>query len=65
MPRGDGSGPPRGQGQRGGRMMGNRPGIGPVGNCVCPNCKEKVPHQRGTPCYAMSCPKCGTKMVRE
>jgi predicted amidophosphoribosyltransferase len=65
MPRGDGSGPPRGQGQRGGRMLGNRPGIGPGGNCVCPNCGEKVPHQRGTPCYSMSCPKCGTKMVRE
>jgi hypothetical protein len=65
MPRGDGTGPPTGRGQRGGRMRGNQPGAGPGGNCVCPSCGEKVPHKQGTPCYAISCPKCGTKMVRE
>jgi len=53
MPYGDGTGS-RGQGGRG--RMGGR-GLGPSGYCVC--------HQTGTPCYAMSCPKCGTKMVRE
>jgi hypothetical protein len=63
MPRGDGSGPPAGR--RGGRMGGNRAGFGPGGNCVCPSCGEKVPHQQGTPCYAMKCPKCGTNMTRE
>lgn len=65
MPRGDGTGPPRGRTGRGGRMGGTSPGAGPGGNCVCPNCGTKVPHQRGTPCYNLSCPQCGTKMVRE
>jgi hypothetical protein len=76
MPRGDGTGP-YGQGQgpgtgrglgRGGgrgRMGGNRPGAGPSGNCICPSCATKVPHQAGVPCYDLSCPKCGTKMIRE
>lgn len=65
MPAGDGTGPPKGSGQRGGRLGGNRRGAGPTGNCVCPSCGEKVPHGRGVPCYDMSCPKCGTRMVRE
>ena len=76
MPRGDGTGPPGGsgpgtgrgfgRGSRGaGRMGGNRPGAGPSGNCVCPNCGAKVPHQIGVPCYSLTCNKCGVKMVRE
>lgn len=65
MPRGDGTGPPRGRGQRGSQMKGNQPGAGPGGICVCPNCGERVTHKEGTPCYALSCPKCGTKMMRE
>ena len=75
MPRGDGTGPPRsggagkgrgrGRGEgRGGRMGGTRPGAGPSGECVCPNCGVKIPHQAGIPCYDMSCPECGAKMVR-
>ena len=63
MPGGDGTGPPTG-GQRGGRMHGNRAGAGPGGSCVCPGCGEKVPHKPGTPCYSVSCPKCGTRMTR-
>ncbi len=78
MPRGDGTGP-TGQGAGTGRGMGagggiGRPGgrgrmggpraAGPVGNCVCPNCRAVVPHQRGVPCYQQACPKCGTKMTR-
>ncbi len=62
MPGGDGTGPPGGGG--GGRMGGTRPGAGPTGKCVCPNCGATVVHQRGVPCYQASCPKCGTKMVR-
>ena len=66
MPRGDGTGPPPdGEMQRGGRMKGDRPGAGPGGNCVCPGCGHKIPHEKGIPCYNQSCPNCGTRMVRE
>ena len=73
MPFGDGTGPTgqgpgtgrgRGRGSGRGRMGGNRPGAGPGGNCVCPSCGAEVAHQQGVPCYSMSCPKCGTNMVR-
>jgi len=60
MPRGDGTGPPGG-----GRMGGSRPGAGPGGECVCPNCKATAPHQLGQPCNQMNCPKCGTRMIRK
>jgi hypothetical protein len=52
----------RGRGGRG-RMRGSF-AAGPGGTCVCPSCKNKVPHQAGVPCYQMKCPKCGTPMVR-
>jgi len=76
MPRGDGTGPSgqgpetgkgmggKGQGQGRGRMDGNRPGAGWGGNCVCPACGSKVPHQQGMPCYSMKCPNCGQNMTR-
>lgn len=54
----------RGQGRGAGRMGGSK-AAGPAGNCVCPNCNHKAPHQVGQPCYDMTCPKCGTKMTRE
>jgi len=54
-----------GRGGGRGRMGGTKPGAGPGGYCICPNCGHKVPHQVGVPCYQMSCPKCGTRMVRE
>ena len=67
-PSGQGPGTGRGMGRgRGGgenRMGGSRPGAGPSGNCACPNCGKKVPHQTGTPCYEIKCPACGTKMIR-
>lgn len=71
MPRGKGSGigggMGRGMGRSGGkgRMGGNRPGAGPGGYCVCPNCGEKIIHQAGVPCYSIGCPKCGSNMMRE
>jgi len=65
MPRGNGMGPPTKGTPRGGRMRGTRAGVGPGGYCFCPSCRERVQHRQGTPCYSVSCPKCGTKMVRE
>jgi len=66
-PFGGGPGTGRGMGGGGGgrgRMGGNRPGAGPGGYCICPSCGEKVPHQAGSPCYNLTCPKCGSRMVR-
>ncbi len=54
----------RGQG-RGGRFAGNRGGLGPAGNCICPSCGYKVQKSPGVPCNQVKCPKCGTLMVRE
>jgi len=39
-------------------------GAGPVGDCVCPKCGYRAPHQRGVPCYEQKCPKCGSPMTR-
>jgi len=76
MPRGDGTGPGgqgpgtgRGTGMgRGGsgrgRMDGNRPGAGPSGDCICPQCGAKTSHKQGVPCYNEICPKCGSQMMR-
>ena len=46
-----------------GRMGGTK-AAGPGGNCVCPNCNKRAPHQLGVPCTSQKCPKCGTKMIR-
>ncbi len=53
---------PRGAGRGRGRAGGF--GAGPSGECVCPNCGYRAPHQRGVPCYAQKCPKCGAMMTR-
>ncbi len=63
--RGMGRGAGRGAGGGAGRGFGRRGGLGPGGFCVCPSCGEKVPHKPGVPCQTVSCPKCGTPMVRE
>ena len=62
---GRGGGGGRGAGGGRGRMGGNRPGSGPGGYCVCPNCGKRVSHQIGTPCYNINCPGCGAKMAKE
>lgn len=76
MPGGDGTGPDgngpvagqgrgRGQGRRsGGRGMGGGTAQGPGGECRCPNCGHREPHQLGQPCYSKKCPKCGAPMTR-
>ena len=51
-------------GRRGGRMGGTQPGAGPGGECVCPQCGHREPHQVAVPCNTIKCPKCGTLMVR-
>jgi hypothetical protein len=61
---GQGGGGGRGQGQGPGRMGGGT-GAGPGGDCVCPSCGHKVPHQVGQPCNKRKCPKCGATMTRE
>lgn len=63
----DGRGGAQGQGQggqRAGRMGGLQAG-GAVGYCVCPQCGQKEPHERGIPCVERKCPKCGIAMTRE
>jgi len=55
----------QGRGNKGGRgRMGGPNAAGPGGSCICPNCGKIIPHQVGRPCYQVSCPNCGTKMVR-
>lgn len=49
----------------GGRGGGTKPGSGPGGNCLCPKCGHRIPHQAGQRCIDLACPKCGTKMIRE
>jgi hypothetical protein len=75
MPRGDGTGPTgagpmggkrsgSGQGQGAGKgRMGGR-GLGAGGECLCPQCGTRAPHERGMPCIQQKCPQCGTLMVR-
>ncbi|MCX5811766.1 MAG: hypothetical protein NT178_04385 [Proteobacteria bacterium] len=75
MPRGDGTGPTgtgpmpgckgigRGTGAAGQGRMGGR-ALGAAGECLCPQCGERTPHEQGIPCSDQKCPKCGTAMVR-
>lgn len=55
--RGRGRGP--GRGRQGGSYA-----AGPGGECVCPNCGKRAPHQVGIPCTRRKCPECGTTMIR-
>ncbi len=73
MPGGDGTGPDgqgpvagsgRGRGQGQGRGLGGGFAQGPGGECRCPNCGHREPHQLGAPCYNKKCPKCGSPMTR-
>ncbi len=61
---GKGAGAGGGAGSGGGRGRMGGKGLGLGGECVCPQCGEKTPHQRGIPCFEQKCPKCGTAMTR-
>jgi hypothetical protein len=62
---GRGFGRQGGRGYGGGRGGGTKPGSGPGGNCLCPKCGKKVPHVAGQRCIDLTCPDCGTNMIRE
>ena len=40
-------------------------GLGPDGHCVCPKCGYSVPHQKGSPCSTLKCPKCNVNLDRK
>jgi hypothetical protein len=60
---GRGRGRRRRQGQGRG-WMGGPFAAGPGGDCVCPNCGNKIAHVAGKPCNQQTCPKCGVRMTR-
>jgi predicted Fe-Mo cluster-binding NifX family protein len=62
---GSGGGKGRGQGGRGRGRMGGSQAAGSAGDCICPQCGQTEPHQRGVPCVERKCPKCGTVMIRQ
>lgn len=43
----------------------HRMGMGSGGNCICPKCDYRLPHESGTPCNSLLCPHCEIRMVRE
>ncbi len=55
----------KGLGRGGGQGRNNGGAFGPGGYCVCAKCGAKVPHEQGTKCTTIKCPKCGHTMVRE
>ena len=63
--RGDDAGRDAGKSGRGGRGQKGGFSGGPGGECVCPSCGKRTPHERGVPCIEVSCPECGTAMTRE
>jgi hypothetical protein len=36
-----------------------------IGYCICPKCKERVPHKLGPRFLDIRCPRCGTQMTWE
>jgi len=38
--------------------------LGSGGECICPRCEARVPHQRGVHCADEHCPLCGSRMLR-
>lgn len=40
-------------------------GEGPGGVCTCPKCNYEIPHEKGTPCSNLQCPKCKIELTRK
>lgn len=38
--------------------------LGAGGQCICPKCETRVPHQPGVRCADERCPACGGRMLR-
>jgi hypothetical protein len=53
-----------GFGRGGRRGMGGGYRYGPGGECVCPNCNYREPHEANMPCYNRKCPRCGAMLTR-
>jgi len=56
--------PRRRAGPGGGKRFAEGFGMGPEGECICPKCETRAPHQIGQPCYEQKCSKCDTPMTR-
>ena len=57
-----------GRGQGGGRRSqpsGSAPGTQQAEFCICPQCEQRKPHERGVPCTTQKCPQCEGSMTRE
>jgi predicted Fe-Mo cluster-binding NifX family protein len=53
----------------GGSALNRRPRAAQAGAaagkiCLCPDCGFQHPHERGLPCYQVTCPRCGRQLVR-
>jgi len=51
--------------KKGRRGLGKRAGMRQGGDCICPRCDFRLPHQPGVPCSSLLCPHCEIRMVRE
>ena len=61
-----GPGNPRGRGGGAHRRARGAAGAGTSAKdyCVCPQCGQHQPHQRGVPCFDQRCPACKVAMIR-